>query len=98
MVELTSSKGIKADISLDFDKACEYENKHPDSSIFLVVRHYTKTLRFTDLATILSMTTYEGTWKDWTSRDGFTIDDLFNAINPGLEELGFSSEDGHSKG
>jgi len=96
MVKLTTKDGREIDVSLDFDKACEYESKHPESSIFLVVRHYTKTLRFTDLATILSLTTYKGTWQDWTKKDGFTADKLFEVINPGLEELGFSSGEDRS--
>lgn len=92
MVELTSSNGKQADISLDFDKVCEYEATRENWSIFTEIRQYTKTLRFTSLAVLLGLTTYEGNWQDWTSRDGFTTDDLFMVINKGLQDLGFSSE------
>lgn len=91
MVKLTSTNGKETDVSLDFDKACEYEANHPDWSIFIEIRQYTKTLRFTCLAVLLSLTTYKGTWSDWT-KEGFTTEDLFKVLNQGLQDLGFTQE------
>ena len=96
MVMITSSKGIEADVSLDFDTVCDYEATHENWSIFVEIKQYTKTLRFTCLANLLALTTYKGTWQEWTGRDGFTTDDLFTVINKGLETLGFSQEDKES--
>lgn len=91
MVKLTSSKGIEADISLDFDKVCEYEASHPDWSIIAEIRKFSKTMRFTSLDLLASFTTHDGGWKGWL-KDGFGTEDLMTVISEGLEALGFTSE------
>ncbi len=91
MVQITSSKGIEADVSLDFDKVCAYEAEHPDWSIIKEMKDFGQTMRFTTLDLLASFF-YEGGWKAWT-RDGFGIKDLTTVITEGLKELGFSSEE-----
>ena len=81
-----------ADVTLDFDKICDYEREHPDWSIVSELNGFGGNLRFTSLDTLASFI-YEGGWKAW-ARDGFTIKDLTLVITEGLKELGFILEEG----
>ena len=89
-MKMESSKGIQAEIHLDFDKVCAYEKEHPDWSLLKELKDFGDTLRFTTLDLLASFV-YEGGWKAWV-RDGFTMDNLAEALTNGLEELGFYSE------
>jgi hypothetical protein len=90
-MHLTSRKGIEADVELDFDAVCAYEDEHPDWSIIAEMRRFGKTTRFSSLDLLASFL-YDGGWKAWAA-DGFTVADLTDAISEGLRELGFTSEE-----
>ncbi len=94
-MKIESRTGVKADVSLDFDKVCAYEKEHPDWSIIQEIKQLGDSQRFTSLDLLTSFV-YEGGWKAWV-RDGFTVIDLTKALEGGLQELGFYSEDGQSE-
>lgn len=94
-MQLTTKTGTEIEVSLDFDKVCEYEMNHPDWSIIGEVRDLGKTLRFSALNLLVSQTSYDGDFKDW-AEDGLTVQNLTDVIVEGLNDLGFGSADAPS--
>lgn len=94
-MKITTKAGNEIEVSLDFDKVCEYERKNPEWSIITEVRQFGKTMRFNTLNVLVGLTDFEGDWKEWV-RSGLTIGDLTDVISDGLNELGFGSEDAES--
>ena len=90
-MQMESKTGVVAEVTLDFDKICDYERAHPDWSIVQELASFNGNIRLTSIDLLASFV-YEGGWRAWV-KDGFTLNDLTLAISNGLKELGFSSEE-----